>query len=264
MTDEERAWFDANRAAWNTLTPLHVRSAFYDVPGFLAGADTLNPVEIALVGDVTGKSLLHLQCHFGQDTLSWARRGARVVGVDFSEVAIAEARRLEATLQLGARFVESNVYDYVPDEPFDIVFTSYGTIGWLPDLAPWAATIARSLRPGGRFHLVEFHPYVWMFDTDGRTVRYPYTNAGVITVDEQGSYAARDAEVIVREHGWNHSIGEVVNALVGAGLTIRRLDEHLFSPYPCVPRAVRAPDGAWWSEGAEGKVPLVYALTAER
>ncbi|MFN7144095.1 MAG: class I SAM-dependent methyltransferase [Myxococcota bacterium] len=262
---EEAEWFETNRAAWNAWTPLHARSAFYDVDGFLAGRCSLNAIELELVGNVAGASLLHLQCHFGQDTLSWARRGARVTGVDFSEVAIAEARRLEDTLRLGARFVVCNVYDTLAhvEERFDVVFTSYGTIGWLPDLERWADVVAGALKPGGRFHLVEFHPALWMLDNDGQTVRHPYHNVAPIEEIAEGSYADRNAAVRVREVGWNHALSEVFGVLLRRGLTVARFDEYPYAPYSCVPDAVRGIDGMWRIRGEE-KVPLVYALTMTR
>jgi len=157
----ESEWFALNRASWNARTPVHLRSRFYDLEAFKAGQTSLKPIELEQVGDVRGKSLLHLQCHFGQDTLSWARLGARVTGLDLSDVAIAEARALASGLGIRARFVEGNVYDapaLLGGERFDVVFTSYGVVGWLPRLEPWARAIAASLAPGGTFHGVEFHP----------------------------------------------------------------------------------------------------------
>ena len=156
----------ANRELWNAWTEIHEGSTFYDVEGFLAGRQTLLPIELEELGpDVReGTTLLHLQCHFGLDTLSWARRGARVTGVDFSDKAIALADRLarEVGLDEACRFVQSDLYDLPAhlDERFDVVFTSWGVLMWLPDLTAWGRLIARYLRPGGIFYIVDFHPFV--------------------------------------------------------------------------------------------------------
>ena len=150
------------------LTPIHARSAFYDVEAFKAGQSRLLSIEREEVGDVRGKSLLHLQCHFGLDTLSWARLGAQATGVDFSAPAIRLARALNDELGLGATFVHSNVYD-LPDAltgQFDIVYTSYGVLVWLPDLIRWAAVVAHFLEPGGTFYIVEGHPFMYVFDME--------------------------------------------------------------------------------------------------
>jgi SAM-dependent methyltransferase len=254
-----------NLALWNARVPVHAGAAFYDLAGFKAGASSLNALERDCVGDVRGKRLLHLQCHFGLDTLSWARLGAAVVGVDFSDAAVALARSLAAELSLPARFVNCNVYDTRAHlaETFDIVFTSYGAICWLPDLTPWARVIRDSLAPGGRFVLVEFHPFVWMSQTGpDLKVRYSYFNTGAITETPAGTYADPGHPIQLREHGWNHPMGEVVNALIDAGLTIDRLEEHSGSPYNTFPNLVRGADGLFSFAEAPGLVPMLFSLQA--
>ena len=175
MTD----YLDSNRALWDHWTKLHAASAFYDVDGFKQGTSTLMPVERDELGDVASKTMLHLQCHFGLDTLSWARVGAVVTGVDFSPDAIAMARSLSEELNIPATFLCANIYDLSEtlDTLFDIVFTSYGVLTWLPDLDRWAQTVAHSLKPGGTFYIVEFHPFVSMLDDDGERIAYPYFRA---------------------------------------------------------------------------------------
>lgn len=178
-------YFAVNRALWDAWTPIHERSAFYDVDAFRAGQLTLNSIEREQLEDVTGKQLLHLQCHFGLDTLSWARLGAEVTGVDFSERAIALARRLASEAGIPATFVCTNVYDLPLTwaARFDLAYASYGAIPWLPDLTAWARVIARSLRMGGSFHVIEFHPLVGMLDEDGHTLKYPYfAQTGAVTI----------------------------------------------------------------------------------
>lgn len=261
-----QAAFEANRKAWNERTRLHVGSKFYDVEGFVTGRNSLTPIELELAAEVEGKELLHLQCHFGQDTLSFARLGARVTGLDISDEAIAEARKLTERCGLEADWVLSNVLDHQPalDGRFDIVFTSYGTIGWLPDLKPWAANIVRYLKPGGRLVFVEFHPVVWMFDNDFTRIAYSYFNREQIVEEEQGSYADRGTQVKISSHTWNHDLGEVLTALLEAGLRIERFQEMDGSPHDCFSNAVQGDDGLFRIKGMEGKIPMVYGLSAYR
>ena len=156
-------YLESNRALWDEWTSIHVRSEFYDVESFKRGGIRLRPYELEEIGDVAGKDVLHLQCHFGLDTLSFARLGARVTGADFSAPAIAQARALAEELGLDARFVQSNLYD-LPSTlqgDFDVVYTSRGVIGWLPDLDRWAEVAAHFVRPGGIFYITEGHPVMW-------------------------------------------------------------------------------------------------------
>ncbi|WP_437950528.1 methyltransferase [Sorangium sp. So ce296] len=266
MTEAE--WFDLNRRAWNARTPVHLGSKFYDLAAFRAGASSLKPIEIEQVGDVRGKTLLHLQCHFGQDTLSWARLGARVTGLDLSDEAIKAARALAAELSIDARFVEANTYDApaaLGGETFDIVFTSYGVLGWLPDMTRWARAAAACLKPGGVLHLVEFHPLVWTFDDAFEHIAYAYDGHGEPIVTEQtGTYADRDARVKLREVGFNHGIGTVVTALLEAGLTLERLRELDWSPYDIFPDMEEGPPGQLRMKKFGRRLPLVFALAARR
>lgn len=257
-------YFNANKELWNQRTIVHRDSEFYNLAGFKKGETVLTPIELAEVGDVNGKKLLHLQCHFGMDSLDWARRGAHVTGVDLSDIAIKEARSLNMELGLSAEFVCCNVLDtadYVKQE-FDIVFTSYGTIGWLPDLKPWANMISRMLKPGGLFYIAEFHPVIWMFDDDFTHIQYAYENREVIVTENQGTYTDRNADIRGKEYSWNHSISEVLNALIGAGLTIASFNEFMYSPYPCFQQVVEIEMGKWHIKGMEGKLPMVYTIRA--
>jgi SAM-dependent methyltransferase len=255
-------WLEANRSAWNQRTAVHKDSAFYDVEAWKSGKECLNAIELSEMGDVSGKSLLHLQCHFGQDTLSWARRGALVTGCDLSDAAIDYGRQLAHEVQVPAQFVCCNLYD-LPlhlTEKFDIVFTSYGTIGWLPDLEKWAAVIRHFLKPDGFFYMAEFHPVVWMFNDDFTALQYPYHNNGVIETQNTGSYTDRDAPVQYTDYSWNHGLSEVLNALLGAGLHLRFFNEFPFSPYNCFANTVRGEDGYYRIHGLENIIPMVYSL----
>lgn len=261
---EYASFFEANMELWNLKTPVHAASAFYDLAAFRAGKSSLNSVELAEVGEVQGKTLLHLQCHFGQDTLSWARLGAKVTGVDFSEEAIQLARQLNGELQLQARFVCANVYSLPQhlEGTFDIVFTSYGVIGWLPDLEEWAQVVAHFLRPGGAFHLVEFHPVVWMYDQGFEKITYSYFNTGPIAEESTGTYADRSADLTHWEYGWNHSLSEVINALLRQGLRLEFLHEFPFSPYNCFNNLEQREDGHWRVKHLPDKLPMLFSLKA--
>jgi 2-polyprenyl-3-methyl-5-hydroxy-6-metoxy-1,4-benzoquinol methylase len=261
---EQKEYFSANKELWNQRTLVHRDSDFYNLAGFRAGETVLTPIELNEMSDVKGKTLLHLQCHFGMDSLDWERRGAIVTGIDLSDIAIEEANKLKNELGLKANFVCCNVLDtsqYVPGQ-FDIVFTSFGTIGWLPDLKPWATMIAEKLKSGGLFYIAEFHPVVWMFDDDFTHIKYSYENKGVIVTENQGTYTDRNAAIKVKEYSWNHSISEVLNALIEAGLKIESLHEHMYSPYPCFRNVTEFEKGKWHIKGLEGKIPMVYSLKA--
>jgi SAM-dependent methyltransferase len=173
MNDWREQWREANRAHWDERVPIHVSGEFYDVAGFKAGREPLRPFEISEVGDVGGKDLLHLQCHFGIDTLSWVRRGARAVGLDFSLPAIVQARKLAAELALEAEFVHSDVYNApnaLDGRVFDVLYTGLGAIYWLPDIPRWARVVSSLIRPGGFLYLSEFHPFSYVFGDKDLTV----------------------------------------------------------------------------------------------
>jgi SAM-dependent methyltransferase len=259
-------YFEANKNLWNQRTTVHKDSDFYDLEGFKAGANALTPIELNEMGDVKAKSLLHLQCHFGMDTLSFARMGAKCTGIDLSDDAIKLAKEINEELKLDAKFVCCNVYDtskYIKEQ-FDIVFTSYGVIGWLPDLDKWANVIAEKLKPGGSFYMAEFHPVIWMFDEEFTHIKYYYDNREVIITENEGTYTDRNADIKGKEYSWNHSISEVLNALINAGLKIEFFNEHMYSPYPCFRNVVEREKGKWHINGMEGKIPMVYSLKARK
>jgi SAM-dependent methyltransferase len=257
-------YIEINRQSWNRRTAYHTQSEFYDLPGFLRGNCSLNAIELSLLGDVKGKSILHLQCHFGQDTLSLARRGAKATGIDLSDAAIGKARELNAQLGLDAHFICCNLYD-LPGHlngQFDIVFTSYGVIGWLPDLNAWGSVISRFLRPGGRFVLVEFHPVVWMFDDDFAKIGYRYFNTGPIVETESGTYADRTAPIRQENVLWNHGLGEVVQGLLNNGLEIQSLEEYDYSPYNCFRHTEKIADRKYRIAHLGDKIPMMFSVVA--
>jgi len=257
-------YFEANKQGWNKRTIVHKNSSFYDVASFKAGKSSLNRIELAELGNVKGKTLLHLQCHFGMDTLSWAREGAIVTGIDLSDEAIKTAKELSNELNIPAEFICCNVYDTLKyiNKQFDIVFTSYGVTGWLPDLDKWANVIAQSLNPGGIFYMAEFHPVVWMMDENFERIKYYYHNEEVIVEDQSGTYTDRNADIHYKEYSWNHSISEVLNSLIKQGLRIQFFNEFNFSCYNCFNNVVQGKDGYWRVKGLENKLPMMYSVKA--
>ena len=270
----------ANLALWNHWTKVHEKSAFYDVEGFKAGATSLWPVEREELGPFVreGTTLLHLQCHFGLDTLSWARRGARVVGLDLADEAIELARRLadEVGLTARAEFICSDLYqadDHLGEREFDVAFVNWGAIEWLPDLERWAAIVARHLRPGGTFYLAEIHPMARMLDDEAPEgelrLAYRYFPAPEEPdVDPvKGSYADPDADTEgLQAYGWPHSFAEILGSLTGAGLVLQQLHEVPFSPAPFWEWMVRDADRLWWLPDGHGghrrDQPFTFTLRA--
>lgn len=282
MSEEDyREERETNRARWNEMADIHVTSDHYDVDAFLAGETTLNPVEREEVGAVKDDRLLHLMCHFGLDTLSWARNGAEVVGVDFAVDAVQAARDIasEAGLEDRAEFVCCDVYDTPEhvDGRFDVVFASYGVLPYLPDLAEWAEMIAEMLASDGRFYLVDCHPFasaIRRIEADGTLeLAYPYFHDPDPNryVDDT-SYADPDASL---EHdvafNWDHGMGDVVSALAGSGLRIEFVHEFRHVParawlewpnFESVPGTKQDDRGRWWITGLEHDVPLRFSVAA--
>ncbi len=269
---DEREYIEANRRHWDSVVATHVESDFYRVEEFKAGRSKLKPVELGELGDVRGKTLLHLQCHFGLDTLSWAREGATVTGADFSGEAVAAARALAAETGIDARFVQSDLYDLpdVLDERFDIVFTSYGVLGWLPDMRRWAAVAAHFLKPGGTFYIAEFHPVAWIFDdspgVDDLRVHYPYfPPAEPLRIESNGTYANPSAQVEHRvTYAFPFTLGDVVTSLIEAGLRLEYLHEFPFSTYQFLPFTHETEDGTVRLTTHDGSVPLLFSIRATK
>ena len=264
-------YFRANLQLWNQLVPVHAASSFYDLEGFKAGRSALHDLELEELGSVTGKSMLHLQCHFGLDTLSWARLGAKVTGVDFSPNAIELARALSQELGLDATFIQSNVYSLpsVLDQKFDIVFASYGILVWLPDMVRWAQTVARYLRPGGIFYLADGHPITSVLEVDpvqgiGLEGSSYFGSDTPHRYEEEGSYADRSAPVAATTYEWTHSLGEVVSALTSTGLTLNWLHEHPVCAWQRYPSMTQGPDGWWRLPPPYDVLPLTFSLMATR
>ena len=256
----ENDYFAMNRAAWDRRAKVHFDSAFYDVKGFLSGQTSLREIELAELADVAGRRLLHLQCHFGMDTLSWVRRGAVCTGVDISPVAIGKARELAAAARLDAEFICSDVYGFerhVP-APYDIVFTSYGSVCWLPDLERWAQVISSNLAVGGTFYMVEFHP------VHDLLAGYPYFGRAEPDVIEEGTYTDNGADAVAELATWAHPISSVINTLARSGMEIQRVNEFAYSPYNCFDGLVEREPGRFYLRHRGNDVPMVYSLTGRK
>lgn len=270
-SERSAAWIAANRAMWDERVPLHAASALYDQAGFRAGRDEIRDFEAQEVGDVTGKRLLHLQCHMGQDTLSWARRGAEVVGLDFSEPAIEVARGLAADIGFAdhAEFVASDVYEApaaVPDKDYDIVYTGIGALYWLPDLERWAETAASLVAPGGFLYLAEFHPFLNVLAWDSVTeIKADYFRSEPLITNQPGSYVDIQAETVKNlSYARVHTLGDIVSAICGSGLRLEFLHEHEVTVFQQFPELVRSADGYFRMPAGRPRLPLMYSLKASR
>ncbi len=257
-------YIEINKQLWNEKTKHHVESDFYDMEGFLAGNTSLKTPELELLGDITDKEVVHLQCHFGQDTLSLARMGAKVTGVDLSDASIDYAKELAQKMELEARFIASDIYDVpnVLQNKFDVVFNTYGVLGWHPDAARWAKVAAGLLKEGGEMILVDFHPVVWMMNYEFTKFGYSYFNREPIVEMQEGTYADREADMEMKEVGWNHSLADILQGLIDAGLTIKVFKEYDWAAYDCFKNTVKIADGKWQIKGLEGILPMMYAIKA--
>lgn len=281
-------WARLNRAHWDEKVPLHVASEFYDLAPLRVGEGRLYPIEEAELPRIApdgwqGLRVLHLQCHFGADSLVLAQRGAEVVGLDFSMPAVKQARALATELGLDSRsrFVNADLYDArhaLPEpESFDVVYTTWGTIGWLPDIAEWARIIAWFLAPGGRLYFADGHPSAFVFDDarpehpaallDGGPARFPtplfsYFEREPLALDEPGDYADPDAELAhSRTVEWMHPLGETLTALIEAGLTLDFVHEHDAVPWQMFSVLEPRGDGLWGWPGSPW-LPLGMSLGA--
>jgi SAM-dependent methyltransferase len=272
MTDS----FEINRASWDERVPAHVASPGYKVARFTEDPAFLSRVvefDRPRLGDIAGLDGVHLQCHIGTDTVSLARLGAHMTGLDFSEPAIEAARKLAEETGADARFVVSEAYGAVEAlgrERFDLVYTGIGAICWLPDIRRWAGVVAALLRPGGRLFIREGHPMLWTIDekrTDFLTVKFPYFETPEpIVWDEGGTYVETDVEFeMTVTHEWNHGLGETITAVLDAGMEITGLEEHTTVPWDALPGQLENAENGelQLGEGRE-RLPLTYTLQARK
>jgi SAM-dependent methyltransferase len=259
--------YRANRELWQAWTRIHERSDYYRLSAFKQGESALGPVEREELGALEGTSILHLQCHFGMETLSLARLGARVTGIDFSSDAIALARSLAGELGLEADFVCGDVFDAPALIPgaFDIVFVSYGSVMWIEDLNRYCRIAASFLKPGGFFYLVELHPFLNLLDERGEHIVKPYFRSREpIRLQWQGTYAAPDADFAGVSYIWHHSIADILNGLIQAGLRISSFHERSHLSHDCYPFLEEYEPGRFARHGKPGQLPHVFSVKATR
>ena len=275
MTTSVISYFAQNRRNWDDRAAIHYRdeAGGYRLKEFLAGADNLHDIEHDEIGDVRGLRIAHLQCHFGIDTLCLARRGASCVGLDFSPVAIRQARELQEKTVLDAAFVEGNVYDArsLIDGLFDMVYVTWGAIGWLPDISGWARVVASLVKEGGRLYLLEGHPSLMVLDetTPELRPRYDWRTPvdRPLTMTEELTYTG-DTEKIANPvtHEWIHPLSDVLNAVIGAGLRIDALNEHeqLAWQFAPVMVPVEGRRRMWVLPDGFPRLPLAFSLQATK
>lgn len=259
----------ANLDLWQQYVEVNSKSEYYRLQEFKAGENALHPLERGEVGEVAGKSLLHLQCHFGMDTLSWARLGAEVTGMDFSPKAIGLARALADEIKIPARFICCDLYELPSQlqEQFDIVFTSYGVLTWLDDLNRWAQIAADCIKPGGVFYIAEFHPFAAVFDESahGYKLRYPYFYDKPFSGVVDASYADTKTKIApCKTYEWNHPLSEVVNALLNAGLQIEFIHEFPYSVYQQLADLRETKEHTYVFREEEPWFPLMFSIRAKK
>lgn len=257
-------YLKANKNWWNKATSIHANSKLYGVEGFKKGKSNLNTIELEELRDVKGKTLLHLQCHFGMDTLSWARNGAIATGVDLSDESIELAKKLSKEVGAPAEFICSDVYNLPKflDKKFDIVFTSYGVLVWLPDIKKWAKIVSRFLKEGGTFYIVEIHPLTNIFSKDFKIID-SYFKKDPYIEDSCPDYADDHVNIDSKTFEWTHTLGDIVSALIEEGLKIEFLHEFPFTVYDQFPGLLEEDvNGYWKFKDQNIKIPLLFSLRA--
>ncbi len=266
MNSGYKKYINSNKQLWNAWTTIHTKSDFYDVEEFKKGKNSLTGIETGELGEVVnGRTLLHLQCHFGLDTLSWERMGAIPTGVDFSENSIHTAREFARELNMHSKFILSDIYDLKSqlDRRFDIVFTSYGVLFWLPDLKPWAEIIYHFLKPGAAFYMVEFHPFMEILADDIKETPNGYFGSDdPVRYHLSGTYAVPDAAITADEFGWRHPVGDIISSLTRAGLQIRFFHEFNYCTYPVYPGMTKISEGKYVIRDFKDKIPYMFSLMA--
>lgn len=262
-----------NMANWDERAPAHAASLDYGLDRFVADPAFISDVlrfDLPLLGDVSGLRGIHLQCHLGTDTISLSRLGARMTGLDFSAAALAEARALVARTGDAVEFVQADVYDAVEvlgASAFDLVFTGIGAICWLPSIERWARTVAGLLRPGGRLFIREGHPMLWGLDEPTLVPRYSYfEHPEPLVWDEGGTYVETDVEFRhTVTHEWNRGLGEIITALLGAGMEVTGLVEHDSVPWEALPGHMTSDDaGEWRLTESPERLAASYTLQARK
>lgn len=264
--EAQKNYLQINKDSWNNKLSYHLNSEFYDMKGFLNGKSSLNTIELDLLGNLKGKSILHLQCHFGQDSISLAKLGAEVTAIDISDESIKKAKELSTQTNTKVTFICCDVYSLKNhlNKKFDIVFASYGTICWLPNMTNWAAIVWSFLKPTGQLIFIEFHPVVWMYDDDFKKITYDYFNTEAIVEIYEGSYAAPTANIKQQYVTWNHGLSEVITALLEKGLSLEKFYEYDYSPYRFAKYAFEDEPKKFRILGLKKRIPITYAIVAKK
>lgn len=259
-----RDYSKANKKWWNNVTPIHSRSELYDLEGFKKGKSSLFSIEKEEVGDVKGKSLLHLMCHFGMDTLSWARMGAIATGVDLSDNSISLAKKISKEIKVPATFKCSDIYELpkVLNKKFDIVFTSYGVLYWVSNIKKWAKLINHFLKDGGMFYIAEVHPFTNILSHDFK-LHYKYFKKGPYIDDSSGTYTDWNANVKGFTYEWSYTMSDVINSLINVGLKIEYVHEFPYTMYDQFPGFMEQNDKAQYVlKNKKIQIPLLFSLKA--
>ena len=257
-------YYKINKEAWNARTKIHLYSSFYDLDKFKREVKSVPDLDLSLLGDVRGRSILHLQCHFGMDTLSLSKMGANIVGVDFSEEAIQTAKSLNEELGLNAQFCCCNIYDaptILKGQKFDIVYTSYGVVNWLSDLIQWGQVISQMLKDGGKFVIVEFHPILWMFNEEFSQVRYAYSRKEPYIVEES-TYTDSENDNRQKTVTWNHGLAVVLKGLLNNDLQVQSFGEYDYLPFNLFGNMAAEKNGTFKVAGKNGEVPMLFSVVA--
>lgn len=256
----------ANQRWWNDVAPIHLHSELYNLSGFKKGQTSLQSIELQEVGNVQGKTLLHLLCHFGMDTLSWAREGAIVTGVDISSDSIKLARKLSKDIGVPATFMSADLYELpkILDKKFDIIFSSYGVLCWLSNITKWAKIIHHFLNDGGMFYIVEVHPFTGILSHDFK-IQYKYFHQGPFVDDSSGTYADWNAPIKGKTYVWSYTMSDVINALIQQGLKIEFIHEFPFTMYDQFPGFMEKNEkGQYVLKNKKIQVPLLFSLKATK
>ena len=261
--NSHKAVFEANEKLWDRRTAVHLKSEFYDNESFLVHKNSLMPMDQEGLGDLKGRKVLHLQCHFGQDTISMEQLGASTVGIDLSTKAIDAAKDLALKCKSKASFHCANVYDIdkLNLGKFDTVYTSYGTICWLPDLDLWAKLISQHLTKGGQFYMVDFHPVLHMIEWEDEEWKFPYFSHKDPFEDlEESSYTENKEKISMPSYFWQHPISEILQALINNGLNIKKFQEYDWSPYNCFPKMKKLGEKKYQYLHTKHPVPHLFEI----
>lgn len=257
-------YVNINKKWWNTITPIHSKSSLYNLKKFKEGTTSLQKLELQELGNVKGKKLLHLMCHFGMDTLSWARKGAVVTGVDLSDESIALAQKLSEEMHIPAEFICADIYTLpkILHKKYDIIFMSYGVLLWLSNINTWAEMINRFLKKGGSFYIVELHPFTNILTYDFK-MGYDYFDRGPYLDNADGSYTDWNKKIKGETYEWSYTMSDIVNALLHVGLKIEYLHEFPYTMYNQFPGLMKKnKKGQYVLKNKKIGIPLLFSLKA--